>query len=87
MNPGDWTNAVKAAVVAVVNTGVALIIATAVMLGVTTDAQQVAVITASIDAFVNAALSLWIVLSYKNSPTRATERTLKARSGSRGLSS
>lgn len=90
MNPADFTNAVKAGVIAVINTGMALGLATAVMLGWSPDLEQFSVMSVSLEAFVNALLGLWVVLTYKNSPTRASTRTLRNRSAqpdNRGLDS
>lgn len=56
------TNAVKANVIALVNAALALVVAFGVDLS---DKQQVALV-----GLVNAALSLWVVLTYKNSPKR-----------------
>lgn len=87
MNPLDWTNAVKAGIVAAVNAALALALATAVMLGWHPDINAFSVFSASLDAFINAVMALWVVFTYKDSPTRATTRTLRDRSGARGLTS
>lgn len=57
------TNAVKAAIIATVNAGIAVLIFVG---GVDLDEAQVAVL----DVFVNAVLGLWLALSYQESPTR-----------------
>lgn len=79
MNPGDWTNAVKAAVISFVNAAVALAIALAVMLGWSPDVTQLAVVTGSIDTLVNAGAVLWILLTYRDSPARAQPHLLQER--------
>ena len=59
------TNATKAAIIALVNTGLGLLTAFDVAL---TEAQKGAII-----AFVNAALVLVVLLTYKNSPKRTPD--------------
>lgn len=78
-SPGEWTNAVKAAVIAVVNTFVALVTSIILLMGFEIDLQALAGVTIAIDAFVNAAAVLWILLTYRDSPARAQSSVLKDR--------
>ena len=59
------TNATKANVIGLVNAAMFLVVAFGVSL---TDAQQ-----GAIGGFVNAALILWVGLTYKDSPKRVPE--------------
>lgn len=79
MNPSEWTNAVKASAISLVNGIVALSIAAAVMLGWQPDVNQLTVLTAAIDVVVNAAAAFWILLTYRDSPARAQDSVLKER--------
>lgn len=75
----DWTNAVKAGVIAAVNAATTLILATLVFLNVTVDLDKFALLSVAVEGFVNTLLGLWILLTYRNSPTRASASVLKAK--------
>lgn len=62
MNPTEATNATKAAVLAMVNGMIGLLIAFGVNL---TDVQ-----TASVLTFVNSAFAIFLLVTYKRSPRR-----------------
>jgi hypothetical protein len=62
------TNATKGVVVALVNAALGVVVSFGVGL---TDVRQAAITT-----FVNAGLSAWILLTYKNSPTRVPDPPL-----------
>jgi hypothetical protein len=59
----DWTNAVKAAVVAFANAWIGLILAIAVFVGWEPDLDAFAGLSLAIETFVNAAAGLWILLT------------------------
>lgn len=79
MNPGDWTNAIKAAVVALVNTGMALLLAVLVFANIAIDIDAFAILSLAVEAFINSALAFWILLTYRNSPARAQDHLLVER--------
>lgn len=59
------TNAAKAQIIAVLNSGLSLLIAFGITLS---DAQ-----TAAVTGFANACLLLWVGLTYKDSPKRKSD--------------
>lgn len=61
----ELTNATKAQLVAFINTALVLIVSFGITLS---DAQ-----TAAIISFVNAGLSLWIAMTYRDSPKRISD--------------
>jgi hypothetical protein len=79
MNPAEWTNAVKMGVALLVNTMMGLALSSAIFLGLNVDEQAFAGLSLAVDAFVNAALGLWIIITYRQSPARATKSVLESR--------
>lgn len=76
----DWTNAVKAGVIAVVNTGMALALTSAIFLGWEPNIEAFSALSFALEAFVNSALGLWMLLTYKLSNARIRDpKTLKER--------
>lgn len=69
----DWTNAVKAGVSLAVVTAMDLLLAIAVILGLDVSVEQWSALTLALNAFVAAALGLWILLTRQNSPLRVTD--------------
>lgn len=62
MNPLDWTNAMKATVIGLANSTIALAVAFGAPI---TDTQSAAIL-----AWVNALLVAFVAATYRNSPTR-----------------
>lgn len=79
MNPNDWTNAIKAGVIALVNTGMALLMAVLVFTDITVDLNNFAILSVAVEAFVNSALGLWIAFTYRMSPSRIPDGEVAAK--------
>lgn len=68
----EWSNAIKAQIVVMVNAGMALILAIIIFAGLDVDPQAYAGLSLSVEAFVNGALGFWILLTYRMSATRVS---------------
>lgn len=76
---GDWTNAVKAAVIALVNSFMVLILAVTIFAGLDVNVEAYAGLQLAVTGFVNTLLALWVLFTYRNSPARATHEQLQKR--------
>jgi hypothetical protein len=79
MNPSEWTNAVKATVVAAVNAFMGLVLALAIFFNLDISVENYAAVSLAVATFVNTIAGLWILLTYRDSPTRATPEVLEQR--------